>query len=127
MNWITIQTYTYSHEAHLDQMLLRNEGIETFLKDELTNSIDNFMSNAIGGVKLQVQHSDALRAREILSITLHEETIQETWPIISSIDRFSKKIPFIKSLSYEKRIFFGLVCFISVFVLLMSILYAIFL
>jgi hypothetical protein len=35
-------------------------GIDTFLRDELTAQVDNFYSNAIGGVKLQIKNKDML-------------------------------------------------------------------
>ncbi len=44
-------------------MQLEAEAIECFVKDEFT---DPFVSNAIGGVKLQVREQDCARAIQIL-------------------------------------------------------------
>ncbi|MBN2894097.1 MAG: DUF2007 domain-containing protein [Bacteroidales bacterium] len=66
MNWITILTYTYPHEAHLAKSVLEAEGIPVFIKDELTAQVYNFYSTAIGGVKLQVPESDFQSAYELL-------------------------------------------------------------
>lgn len=57
-NWKTIITFTLPHEAHMAKNLLESEGIETMIQDELTAQVDNFLSNAIGGVKLKVRVSD---------------------------------------------------------------------
>ena len=66
-NWITIISFTFPHEAHLAKGKLESEGIEVIVKDELTVQINNFYSNAIGGVKLLVKPSDYGNARQILT------------------------------------------------------------
>ena len=63
---ITIKTFTYPHEAYIIRGKLDSEGIETFLKDEMTVQVNNFYSNAVGGVKLQVLEQDVARALEII-------------------------------------------------------------
>lgn len=65
-NFITIKIFTYSHEAAVIVSRLESEGIECFLKDELTAQVNPFYSNAIGGIKLQVRESDKDIATEIL-------------------------------------------------------------
>jgi len=65
-NWIEIISFTYPHEAHLAKIKLESEGIQTKIKDELTAQVNNFYSNAIGGVKLFVKESDSKRTLEIL-------------------------------------------------------------
>jgi hypothetical protein len=65
-NWNTIISFTYPHEAHLAKGKLESEGIEVFIKDELTAQVNNFYSNAIGGVKLLVKDSDYNNAYRIL-------------------------------------------------------------
>ena len=66
-NWRTIITFTYPHEAHLAKTLLESEGINTIIQDELTAQVNNFYSNAIGGVKLLVSESDFEQGIDILS------------------------------------------------------------
>ena len=46
--------------------LLESYDIAVYLKDELTIQTDNFLSNAMGGVKVQVKSADMLRAQQIL-------------------------------------------------------------
>lgn len=57
-NFKTIITFTFPQDAYLAKAFLESEGIEIFLKDELTVQVHPFYSNAIGGVKLQVKESD---------------------------------------------------------------------
>lgn len=64
--FITVATFQYPHEAHVLQSTLEAEGIKVFLKDEFTVQVDPFLSNAVGGVKLQVHKADAERAIELL-------------------------------------------------------------
>jgi len=49
---------TYPHDAHLVKVFLESNGIKTFIKDELTVQVNNFYSNAIGGVKIIGKDSD---------------------------------------------------------------------
>ena len=57
-NWRTIITFTQPHEAHIAKGLLESGGIETIIRDEFTAQVQNFYSNAIGGVKVDVKESD---------------------------------------------------------------------
>ena len=66
-NPVTIATYTFPHEVFIDRSKLEAFGIECFVKDELTIQVHNFYSNALGGIKLQVQQKDLERAKTILS------------------------------------------------------------
>lgn len=65
-DWVTIQTFMYPSEASIAQAKLESEGIDSFLKDEMTTQVINIYSNAIGGVKLQVWEDQADQARQIL-------------------------------------------------------------
>lgn len=64
--WVTVLTFTYPHEAHLAQSILEAEKIPVFIKDELTTQVNNFYSNAIGGVKLQIPDSEFDKAYILL-------------------------------------------------------------
>lgn len=48
-------TCTFPHEAQMIKSYLESTGIETFLKDELTVHVNNYISNAVGGVFLHIQ------------------------------------------------------------------------
>lgn len=64
---VTAIRFVYPNELGIPRSLLESEGIECFVRDELTISVDPFYSNAIGGIKLQVRESDAQRATDILT------------------------------------------------------------
>ena len=65
-NLITVISFTLPHDAHFAKAKLQSEGVEVFIKDEMTAQVHNFYSNAIGGVKLQVRESDVAIAHQIL-------------------------------------------------------------
>ena len=64
-NWITIMSFTYTHEAHMVKAFLESNGIETNLKDEMTAQSQE-LSNAIGGVKIIVKESDYEQGIQLL-------------------------------------------------------------
>lgn len=65
-NFVTLQVFQYSSEAQIIKGRLESEGIPVVLRDEFTIDTDPFLSQAIGGVKLQVVKKDEAKAREIL-------------------------------------------------------------
>jgi hypothetical protein len=70
---VTIEIYSRVIDARLAQVRLEGAGIATFLLDESVASIDPFLINAIGGVKLQVKLDDEQEARELLRQPLPDE------------------------------------------------------
>ncbi|MEO1050608.1 MAG: DUF2007 domain-containing protein [Bacteroidota bacterium] len=99
----TIATFQYPHEVQVVKGKLESEGIEVFLKDELTIQVDNFLSNAMGGVKLQVRESDINRAVPILHeagvLSQHDlATPKETW-----LGKFTAEMPVINKWPVEVR------------------------
>ncbi len=64
---VTIQTFTYAYEAAIFRSKLESEGIFCYLQDELTAQVHPFLSNAIGGVKLQVRKNDVDKAIQLLN------------------------------------------------------------
>jgi len=72
MNFINIRAYDNYVNANMQLSLLQEQGINCYLKDEHTVTIDPLLSPAIGGMKLMVADSQEQRAREIL-----EETEQD--------------------------------------------------
>jgi hypothetical protein len=65
----TIARFASVPEAHLAKNRLAEEGIPAFLADELTINVAWQLSNALGGVKLQVRPEDKELALEILRST----------------------------------------------------------
>ena len=63
---VTVGACFSVEEAHVLKNLLEAEGISVFLADEKTSGFAWHLSNAIGGVKLQVRADQAERAMTIL-------------------------------------------------------------
>jgi hypothetical protein len=63
---VTIRKFRDSMEAVMAKGLLESVGIESLLIDENIVRIDWLISNAIGGIKLQVKRSDAEAAIIVL-------------------------------------------------------------
>src|SRR4051812_42066441 len=77
---VTVQTFSRVIDARLAQARLEGAGIRTYLLDESVASIDPFLINAIGGVKLQVETGDEQAARDLLREPLVESDIDEVDP-----------------------------------------------
>lgn len=96
---ITVITFTLPHHAHLAKAKLQSEGVEVFMKDEMTTQVHNFYSNAIGGVKLQVRSADVDTAHCILvesgyikeparkqnSLLVKFDKLTSTWALIGGL------------------------------------------
>lgn len=101
-------SFTYPHEAHIAKGYMESNGIETLLKDEMTVSVNNFYSNAVGGVKLLVKDSDYKKGIQLLkdSDYISDHTTKDNFIInVIKIDKAgNKKIcPFCKSENIAKN------------------------
>jgi membrane protease YdiL (CAAX protease family) len=65
-SFVTVATFDFRADAEVAKLLLEQDGIKTFLADENLVGVNWFLSNAVGGVKLQVAAADVDRAGEIL-------------------------------------------------------------
>jgi hypothetical protein len=70
---VTIASCSLPAEALAMRLKLEDAGIPVFLADEYTVVMDWLLSNAIGGIKVQVADHEALRARQILGLDIPEE------------------------------------------------------
>ena len=85
-NLTTVITFTLPHDAHFAKAKLQSEGVEVFMKDEMTAHVNHLYSGAIGGVKLQVRSADVDTAHRIqnnLLIKLDKQT--STWPLVGRL------------------------------------------
>lgn len=64
--WITVKTYAQWMDAQADVLLLESEEIPTRLGDGITILVDPLLSNALGGVKLQVPEAYFSKAMLLL-------------------------------------------------------------
>jgi hypothetical protein len=62
----TIATFSFPHEAHIAKANLEAEGIPAFIADEHTINMQWFLSNALGGVRIQVPSQFVEKASAIL-------------------------------------------------------------
>jgi hypothetical protein len=98
-NLVTIMTSTYPHELVILQGRLEAEGIYCFIRDELTAQLNPFVSDAIGGAKLQVREEDAERAIRILEEGGYvEEDDYKPSPLELKLYRILSKIPFLRKI-----------------------------
>ena len=65
--FVTVARFPYSTEAEIIKGRLESDGIQVFLKDNITIDTDPLVSQAIGGIKLKVLAKDEDKAREILA------------------------------------------------------------
>ena len=107
INRETLITFTYPHEAHMAKLFLESEGIETMMLDEKTIQVKNFLSNALGGVKLLVQKEDYERGIETLKRGgyIREEGYKEEEVRIVYVDKSHDDTycPFCKSDNIAKK------------------------
>jgi transcription elongation factor Elf1 len=66
MQYVPISVYDNYISAHIAMGRLEEDGINCWLKDENTVTIDPILTNAIGGIKLMVATTQAERAATIL-------------------------------------------------------------
>lgn len=64
---VTVGRYRDSPEAFVARVVLEDAGIECFLRDENTVGMNWLLSNAVGGMRLQVAAKDEAAAREVLT------------------------------------------------------------
>jgi hypothetical protein len=103
----TIARFNYSAEAQIIKGRLEAEGITVYLADQHTIDTDPLISNAIGGVKLQVESSQVFEAKQILnsispySLNNNGELItcpnckNETVELFSTINSFKSLMAFL--------------------------------
>jgi hypothetical protein len=69
MEYVQVRAFDNYISAHIRMGMLQEEGINCYLKDELTVTVDPFLSPMLGGMKLMVESSQAQRALELLKET----------------------------------------------------------
>ena len=66
MKFISIRSYDNYIPAHIAMGRLKDEFVNCYLENENSVTIDPFLSNAIGGIRLMVAEPQAKRAIELL-------------------------------------------------------------
>jgi hypothetical protein len=70
-----VASFSTPTEAHVAMTRLMSAGVYAGIRDEFTITFDWFMSNAIGGVKIEVADEDFSSASEILALRPSEEGV----------------------------------------------------
>ncbi|CAN5298047.1 hypothetical protein BH09BAC2_BH09BAC2_04260 [soil metagenome] len=68
MDTVILRTFDNFFKANILLTRLRDAGIECYLKDEYTVTIDPLLSNAIGGIKLIVPKHKLQEAEDMLQV-----------------------------------------------------------
>lgn len=75
--FITLTTYTYQTESYLLAARLESEGIQANIKNQHTLSQQQFLSNAVGGIEVQVMEKDLEQAKRIF-----KQFVEESKPVV---------------------------------------------
>ena len=67
MQTTILRTFDNYFSANILLTRLQSEGVHCYLKDENTVTIDPILSNAIGGIKLEVAADDYSKAADLLN------------------------------------------------------------
>lgn len=67
MDTVTVRTFDNYFQANLVMLRLQDAGLECWLKDEYTVTLDPLLTNAVGGIKLVVKDSDAPLALNMIA------------------------------------------------------------
>jgi hypothetical protein len=90
----TIAEFALPTDLVVVRARLESEGIRCRTLDELTVQVDNFLSGAVGGIKLQVLSEDAPRGRALLKEWGYlQESTEIVAPWWDKLDTWSKRLP----------------------------------
>lgn len=117
---VEIARFTYPTDAQTLIALLKSEGIDCYLRNELSSQVMAGYAD-VGGARVEVKETDVLQAMEIMKIGGYElpKENEETEPIdqVASITRL---IPFLRKCPLEKQI---MILFVTIAILLALVIY----
>jgi len=67
---VTVHNANWLHHALFVKTVLEGDGIEAYVPDEHTISVDPALATALGGIRVMVRSSDEARARDVLAAVL---------------------------------------------------------
>ncbi len=70
--FVTVHNANWIHDALFVKSVLEGDGIDAFVPDEHTVSLDPGLIAALGGVRVQVRAADADRARHVIEAALRQ-------------------------------------------------------
>ena len=116
---VEIARFTYPSEAQTLMALLRAEGIECYLRNELTSQIMAGYVD-VGGARIEVLEKDVPRALEILKAGGYARFEDKRDKPVEQVAGLARHIPFLRKYTTEKQI---MILFVFVAVLLASLIY----
>src|SRR5687768_12268092 len=90
MNFIPVLSFDNYINAHIVFGRLQEEGINCWLKDENTATINPILSNAIGGIKLMVAENDLQKAIQLLEQFNEDRKVKITCPRCGSNNKIGR-------------------------------------
>lgn len=84
MEFVVLNSYSNYIDAHIIRGVLEEEGINCWLKDEHTVTIDPILTNAVGGIKIMVYKGQAERALDIITNLKKEQKLLISCPNCNS-------------------------------------------
>ena len=117
---VEIARFTFPAEAQTLMSLLRAEGIDCYLRDEISSQVMAGYAD-IGGARVEILEKDLPRALEIMEEGGYasQEEIDEDEPI-EQVAGFASHIPFLRKYPLEKQI---IILFVIVAVFLALVIY----
>lgn len=80
MDFVVVNAYQNYVDAHIAMGVLEEKGIECWLKDENTVTIDPILTNAVGGIKVMVKKEEGQKAWDILENLRQQQKATVTCP-----------------------------------------------
>ena len=117
---VEIARFTYPAEAQTLIALLKSEGIDCYLRNELSSQVMAGYAD-VGGARVEIKESDVPRAMEVLEAggyALPKE--DEAAEPIDQVASITRHIPFLRKYPLEKQI---MILFIIVAILLALVIY----
>lgn len=120
---VEIARFTYPAEAQTLMALLKSEGIECYLRNEITTQLMAGYVD-VGGARVEILESDVPRAMEIMKAGGYDlPTEDEEAEEIEKVAGWTRHIPFLRNYPLEKQIIFFFILIavlLAVFIYLVS-------
>lgn len=115
---VEIARFTYPAEAQTLMALLRSEGIECFLRNEITSQLYAGYVD-VGGARVEILESEVPHALEVMQAGGYEIPSEDEQPEqIRTVAAWTRHIPFLRKYPLEKQI---IILFALIAVLLVAI------
>lgn len=118
---VEIARFTYTSEAQTLMALLRSEGIDCYLRNEISNQLMAGYVD-IGGARVEILEKDVPHALEVMEAGGYEVPSEDAEAEeIDKVAGWTRHIPFLRKYPLEKQI---IIFFILIAVLLALLIYA---